>query len=206
MSLPGKGLSDGMEVEQEDLADCRGADKRGLFVHLWAGFEAAAAGHTARKRVAELPYVIVLRLRLAEVERTVDRHPTLDPFEVLEHLRPVDDEIAHEGKLLHGLERDLVKFAARLPDILDQGRAGLADVAVDVHRARSADFFEAGRLPDRRLDGLAAARDWVALHFHEGRDDIQLLPEGNLEDVLPLGLSLPSLTQNGQSNLGRHAR
>ena len=94
-----------VQVEEAHLVERGGADEVARRVDLRARLEAAAARHAARERVRRLLVLLRLARPGAELVGAVELDPRLDPLQVLEHARAVDDEVAHDGELRHRLER-----------------------------------------------------------------------------------------------------
>src|SRR5258708_29070991 len=108
----------GMHVEETHLADNRRADEapwRGS-VHLWANFQATAAGNTCRKLVR-----LFLRLgcharTFAKIISAVDRNPCFDSLQTFKHELPVDSQLTHYRKFRKRLD------ANKLFHLIDQRR------------------------------------------------------------------------------------
>ena len=79
---------------------------------------------------------------------------------MIEHLRAVDDQISHVGKLGHRLQLD------RLIEIVNQSGAGLPNSSVDYHCADAAHLFKAVHAPDRWRRCLAFTGYRVLLNLH----------------------------------------
>ena len=123
-----------------------------------------------------------MRLGHAEVIGAVDGDPRFNLLEVLEHTRSVDRKVSHEREFFHRLKGDLIRIPVHDADIFDKCGAGLADHAIDVHRARTTDFFEASAVPYGWRDVFPLGSDRVSLNLHQSGDNIQLLLHG--DDVL----------------------
>jgi hypothetical protein len=174
-SLAGVHFSGGMHVEEHGLADRGGADEaavvggvlaagEGLIGFavapaeldlevLRARFQAAAAGHALgewigllldRRRDGRPSAVIVV---------AIDGDPAFDPLQGLEHSAAIDEQIADDWEFGGGAELDFLRVV--FEQAIDEGRAGLADAAIDDHRACPAHFFQAVAVPGNRSDMLA---------------------------------------------------
>ncbi len=123
-----------VHVEVGHLAEDLRTDELVINRELRARLKAAAAGHTAGQRVAAV--LFGGRLLRAGPQRmgAVDRHPTFDSFEILEHPLPLDAQVADDRKLLHRFEHD--DILSRLSDeVVDQCGTCLPCPSVDIHRA-----------------------------------------------------------------------
>ena len=201
-----KSLSDGVKIEEDGLADGGGADEVGFLADLRAGLHTTSAGHAARKRIAELPNVVILRLSHAEIIRTVDGDPGLELDKILKHLRSIHAKIADDRELAHWLQVNFDHIAVHDSDIVYECGASLSDIAVHVHRARPADFFETCRIPDRRRNLLTRGRDWILLHFLQRRNDVHPVSIGNIKNILTNGAILAGLPGDGESNCFGHSQ
>src|SRR5690606_30284376 len=171
-------------IEEPRLAEDGRADEGfvpALFVLLKqvlrARLQAAAAGDALRHDVALLLLLRALLRPGALVVRAVDRHPPADALEIVEEARAVDPQVAHERELAHRLQRDDVALVGGV--LVDQAGAALPHAAVDHHRARAADLFQAPGVPHdgRRL--LALDRDGPRGDRLQAGDDV--LAAGDLE-------------------------
>ena len=149
---------------------------------LRAGLQAAAATHALAVLVGELLLLLRLPRAGAHVVVAVDRHPGLDLLQRGEEPRTVDHQVADDGKLGHRPQLDAVGLV--FEQVVDQGRAGLPHAAVDDHRTRPADLFQAVALPDHRRDVPPVGGDRRFGDLLQGRDhvhvglvlDVELVP------------------------------
>ena len=164
-----------MHVHQVHLCDRRRTDEFGLVVKVRAGLHAATASHATRQRIN----LFLLHPRhprsRSQVSRCIDRHPCLDFFQVIKHFLPVNNQIAHDRKLVQWRQSN------RLLDLVDQTGTGLTRLAVDHHRAGAADFLQAVAVPDHRFGCFAFFSDRVLLHFHQGGNHVHPQRPGNDE-------------------------
>jgi hypothetical protein len=134
----------GMHVEEANLTDDGRADEIVVGVHLRAYLETRTARDATGQRVT-----LFLDLRgdaraFAEIVGAVDGDPSFDALEGFEHELAIDGEVANDGKLGHRLDTN------GLFELIDQSGAGHANLAIDNHRAGTADFLEAiGFVRDR---------------------------------------------------------
>ncbi|CDN41770.1 hypothetical protein BN871_AL_00170 [Paenibacillus sp. P22] len=164
-----------MGVEQANLGNRRRSDEAGTVVDVRASLEADAASHALGQLVSPLALRLGHPWSRTEIVGAVDRNPCLDALEGIEHALAVDDEVAHDRERAHRSD------AYRLLQLVDQGAARLARLAVDDHGAGSAYFLEAVRLPAYRSRGRAVGFYRVALDFHQGADDVHVRAVRNLK-------------------------
>ena len=120
---------------------------------LRAGLQAAAATHALAVQIGQL--LLVLRLPRAgpHVQIAVDRQPGPNLLQHGENPRAVDHQVAEHGNLVIG--RSSISPGRSRQQLIHQRGAGLADPAVDQHRAGAADLFQAVALPGHRRHLLA---------------------------------------------------
>ena len=120
------------------------------FGELRACFHAAAAADAGGERVC----VFLLFRRdpwpRALIIRTVDRHPGLHPLQRVKDTTTVDHQIADDGKLAHWLKDNFLRLF--FDQTIDQCRASHSRAAIDQHRARTANLFQAVAVPGNRRD------------------------------------------------------
>src|SRR6266478_9621162 len=131
--------SSGVHVEKAHLVDDCGTDEisGGSAGNLWTNFQTIAAGDAGGKLVRFFLSFRSDARPLAEIVSAVDGNPRFDAFQALKHELPVNSEIADYGKFRHRLQPN------RLLQFINQRRTSHACFAVDEHRARAADFFQA---------------------------------------------------------------
>src|SRR5262249_23527860 len=125
-------------------------------------------------------FLVLLRLTRAwsELVRTVEVNPRLHLLQVVEHPRPVDDEVAHERELRHRLERDCLPLG---PDLIPQRAAPPPPPPPHPPRARAAHLLQTHRLPDHRRDLRPVLGDRALLDLLQRADDVHLRLPRDLE-------------------------
>ena len=111
----------------------------------------------------------------AQIVGAVDRHPRLHSLQILEQHTAIDRQIAHHRKLRQRLQRDRA-LAIRAQQLVHQRRARHHRLAVDPHRAASADLLQAVRVIAHRRRRLAIRRHRVQRNLAQHRRDIHPRP------------------------------
>src|SRR5690242_12197325 len=104
-----------MHVEETHLRDRLWSNVVIAFV-LRTRFETTPASHTTRVSITLLHVVLVHARPWPAIVSAIQLNPRVHAFQVVEHLRTIDDQIANVRKLRHRFELD------RLFEIVDERR------------------------------------------------------------------------------------
>ncbi|EJY55995.1 signal recognition particle protein [Alicyclobacillus hesperidum URH17-3-68] len=155
-----------VHVEKTGLRDGKRSDKRVFVIHIRTRLNACAARKTARQFVRNLLIPLRHARSRAEIIRPIDRNPSLDLLQRVEHAATIHHEIANNGKRTHRADPD------GLFEFVDESRASLPRPVVNDHGTRAANLFKTIHFPGHRCHRIAIFVARVALNLHQAGDHV----------------------------------
>src|SRR5712692_3348058 len=174
--------SRGVHIEKAHLADDGRAHELIMLIHLRTNFQAVPASNAVRKRIAFFLNFGRYARAFAETVRAVDGNPRLHALEAFKHELPIDREIAHQRKLGHRFDSN------RLFELVDKRRTCHPRLAVDEHRAGTADLFKAVRIVGNGSGLFPVACNGILRDIAQTNDDVHRRPPLEREFLPARGL------------------